>query len=157
MKNAFYLLSLFFLLACGETSNSNNSSNTSNSNEPPIEQALSDITLLEKEAIGGTKPLQAFFDFANNNADKEFDIDKDNIANALKTAQNYEYAFITVASHTLVKITSFEDCSPSKAWGACMPKGSGYIKKGKLVKQSDYINNIIGIPDNQKRKLYLFN
>lgn len=156
MKNLFYLLSLLFLFACGETTNNNNSP-SNNSNEPPIKQALLDISLLEKETIGGTKPLQAFLDFANSNADKEIEIDKENIGEALKTAQKYEHAFIAVASHTLVNIASFEDCSPSKAWGTCMPKGSGYIKKGELVKQSDYINNIIGIPDNQKRKLYLFN
>jgi hypothetical protein len=38
-----------------------------------------------------------------------------------------------------------------------MPKCEGYIKKGKLNYKSNYMNNIIGIPDNQERVAYFFN
>ena len=49
------------------------------------------------------------------------------------------------------------DCIQSGSWGACMPYAKGYIKKGSLIEKEDYINNIIGIPDSQLRKVYLFN
>ena len=37
-----------------------------------------------------------------------------------------------------------------------MPYAEGYIQKGKLIPQSDYINNIIGRPDLQQRVMFLF-
>ena len=37
-----------------------------------------------------------------------------------------------------------------------MPKVSGYIKKGELQYQNDFMNNVIGLPDNQERYMYLF-
>ena len=37
-----------------------------------------------------------------------------------------------------------------------MPKAEGYIKKGSLNYNNDFANNIIGVPDNQKRIMYLF-
>ena len=64
--------------------------------------------------------------------------------------------FIIVANHTVIKITDFNDCKPSASWGTCMPMAEGYIKKGVLQHEKDYCNNIIGLPDNQKRTLYLF-
>ena len=155
MKNILYLLTVVLLFACGESNTSNNT-NALEPNDPPIKAALYNITQLEKETVGGSKPLQAFINYANNNANKLIEVNKDNIIDALKTAQEYDHIFIAVGNHTLVKITSLDDCKASRAWGTCMPKGNGYIKKGELVKQSDYINNIIGIPDNQKRVLYLF-
>jgi hypothetical protein len=37
-----------------------------------------------------------------------------------------------------------------------MPRAAGYVKKGDLVYMNDYVNNVIGAPDAQKRMLYLF-
>ena len=75
----------------------------------------------------------------------------------LEEVKNYSYCIIFVSNHTLVKVNDFNDCIQSGSWGACMPKGKGYIIKGKWNYKEDYINNIIGrAGDGQKRVAYLF-
>ena len=82
-------------------------------------------------------------------------VNKDNIKDALAKAKDFKNVVITVDNHTIVKL-DVNDCKPSSAWSACMPKAEGYIKKGDLVYQNDYANNIIGLPDGQERLLFLF-
>jgi len=102
-------------------------------------------------------PIISFKKFANSNADKSITLSKKNIAASLRRAKVYKYCVITVGTHTIVKILDFKNCKQSGAWGTCMPIAEGYIKKRKLKHQKDFINNIIGLPDNQNRTMYLFN
>jgi len=64
---------------------------------------------------------------------------------------------VTVGFHTIVKVSDFENCIQSGFWGVCMPYAEGYIQKGSLAPQKDYLNNIIGKPDAQERMMFLFN
>lgn len=57
----------------------------------------------------------------------------------------------------MVKIKNSMDYKPSRSWSACMPSAEGYVKKGKLIKQDNYLNFIIGTPDSQERIAYFFN
>ena len=113
-----------------------------------------DITSLEE--LESKTPIQDFIKGTANTASKQIELTKANVKEVLAEANNYEKTVVIVEEHTIVKLINLEDCSPSGSWGACMPKGKGYIKKGALVAQKDYINNIIGIPDNQKRTVYFF-
>ena len=104
------------------------------------------------------QPIVTINNLAEEQADKTIELTKDNTKQTLEIAKGYKACFITVGVHTIVKVTDFEDCSPSGAWGACMPKGKGYVQKsGVLHEKEDYIKNIIGRPGNQVRKVFLFN
>jgi len=102
-------------------------------------------------------PIMSFNDQAGQKAAKTFIISKVNIKESLTEAKKYKNCIITVGFHTIVKVVDFEDCKQSGAWGTCMPKGMGLIQKGNFVSKDNYINNIIGVPDSQERKMFLFN
>ncbi|MBN2595719.1 hypothetical protein [Labilibaculum sp.] len=103
------------------------------------------------------QPIFTINELAASKADKVMDLTKENVAEVLAEAKKYSTCIVTVGVHTIVKITDFEDCSPSGAWGACMPMGKGYIQKaGVLSEVSDYLKNIIGRPGSQERKVFLF-
>jgi uncharacterized protein (DUF4213/DUF364 family) len=104
------------------------------------------------------QPIITINKLAEEQADKTIQLTKDNIEETLEMAKSYNTCIITVGIHTIVKITDFEDCSPSGAWGASMPMGKGYVQKaGVLNEKNDYIKNIIGRPGSQERKVFLFN
>ena len=85
------------------------------------------------------------------------ELTKENVDEILEIAKEYKSCYITVGIHTIVRITNLEDCSPSGAWGTRMPKGKGYVQRaGVLNEKVDYIKNIIGRPDSQTRKVFLF-
>ncbi|NOU62016.1 hypothetical protein [Marinifilum caeruleilacunae] len=103
------------------------------------------------------QPIITINKLAEAQADKTIELTKDNIEETLEMAKSYKTCIITVGVHTIVKITDFEDCSPSGAWGASMPMGKGYVQKaGVLNEKNDYIKNIIGRPGSQVRKVFLF-
>jgi len=122
-----------------------------------LQSFLGDVISLDAASINTSEPLVSVSELAAGKADKSIEITKENIKSALATAKSYKTSIIIVGRHTIVKITDHADCVQSGAWGTCMPKGVGYIQKsGDLNKKEGYINNIIGIPDGQKRMLYLF-
>ena len=103
------------------------------------------------------QPISTINKLAEQQADKTVDLNKENIKETLDLAKTYKTCIITVGNHTLVKITNFNDCSPSGAWGTCMPMGKGYVQKsGILNEKNGYIKNIIGRPASQNIKAYLF-
>ena len=121
---------------------------------PEIE-ILKDIKTLESNE--GKTPIISFKNFADSEADKSIILSKKNITPSLIKAKQYKYCIIIVGAHTIVKILDFKNCKQSGSWGTCMPIAEGYIKKGSLKYKKDFINNIIGLPDNQERIMYLFN
>ncbi len=147
MKFLYPFIVLILISSCKEANNKKNGTDSSSN-------LIEDIKLLNSEDY--ITPVQTFIDFANNNAKQAITINKSNIKDALKKAKKHKFSAIVVGAHTVIKIIDFNDCKQSGAWGICMPKAEGYIKKGTLNYKNDYINNIIGIPDNQHRKLYLF-
>ncbi len=122
-----------------------------------LKEFLKGTLQLEAGDIDLGQPIFSINDLAAKKADKVIDLTKENVAEVLAEAKNYSTCLITVGVHTIVKIVDFEDCSPSGAWGACMPMGKGYIQKaGVLTEVHDYLKNVIGRPGSQERKIFLF-
>lgn len=101
-------------------------------------------------------PIVSFNAIASEKADEVIELSKDNMKEALTKAKNYSACVITVGKHTIAVVTDLKDCVASGAWGQCMPKGKGLIQKNGMREKEGYINNIIGVPDGQKRKMFLF-
>jgi hypothetical protein len=88
-------------------------------------------------------------------ATKTIDITKENMKASLQEAQG-KTCILVVGSHTFVKFSDTKKCAASGSWGTCMPYGEGYILNNGFKSVNDYINNIIGKPDDQKRMLFIF-
>jgi hypothetical protein len=131
------------LVACGS-----NEHNTDQNLD--VHKILNDITILEKS--DAQNPIVDFQQVAKNQADKSLKFNKNNIGKVLFDARDFSHCIITVDDHTILSITDFEDCQQSGSWGVCMPMANGYIKKGELIRKSDYLNNLIGTPDMQVRR-----
>ncbi|WP_417557955.1 hypothetical protein [Mesoflavibacter zeaxanthinifaciens] len=159
MKHLAYLLILVLAFSCKDNQkektdtkveSTTRTENTETTTDLPF---LKDIKSLEKDT--SANPIEAFKTIATNLATEVVKLNKDNIKDALTKAKDFKNVVITVDNHTIVKL-DVNDCKPSGAWSACMPKAEGYIKKGDLAYQNDYANNIIGLPDDQERLLFLF-
>lgn len=152
MKNQLFILLLAtpLLFNC---SGRGGESDEEVSNEVII-NFLNDVSSLEY--VEGVSPIIELMDEAHRYASETLNLTKESMPDVLEEAANHKHFVIIVEDHTAVKITSLDDCKQSGAWGVCMPHGSGYIKKGELVEKKDYINNIIGVPDNQMRTAFFF-
>ena len=152
MKKILIVLTAITVISCS----SNETETTTNVENGFIANFLNDISSLEDNIAKGKNPIADFIAEAKQTADKSDNLTKDNINELLAEAKNYSHCVITTGDHTIVKITDLENCKQSGSWGACIPFAEGYIKKGDLVKQADYMNNIIGKPDDQERIIFLF-
>lgn len=150
MKKIILPILLMALIAC----ESKQSSSEGNDNSAIVSDFLMDVSALEE--IDNKTPITHFEEQASEIADDIMDVSDGNILNVLESAKNYSHCVIVVEDHTIVKIVDLEDCKQSGSWGACMPMAEGYIKKGDLDYQEDYINNIIGRPDSQTRTAFMF-
>ncbi len=149
-KIASLLIIAFSIYSCS-------SDNTATSESSLVTNFLEDISSLEDNVAKGKNPIADFITEASNSADKTIEFSKENLSDVLEEAKAYKHQVITTGDHTIIKITDLDDCKQSSSWGACVPFAKGYIKKGDLVEQADYMNNIVGRPDDQKRLLFLFN
>ncbi len=150
MKKVLTLIIVsMFLVGCGNSSkNSDNQTNI-------VTEFLRDISTLENDTI--KRPIDHFKTLANDIADKKIVFTADNIKKVLVKARDYSSCVIITANHTIVKIDDLDECQQSGSWKACMPMCSGYIKRGKLNYKIDYMNNVIGRPDDQERVAFYFN
>lgn len=155
MKNIALFLLLFIAISACNNESTESTDLGEKGNTSIVADFLDDISSLE--SIENVNPIVLFQESAENNAAEVISFSKDNIEDVLSKAKKYKHCVITIEDHTIIKITDIEDCTQSGSWGACMPFAKGYIKKGELVSQNDYINNIIGMPDSQERIMYLFN
>ena len=155
MKRLSIVLMILAFISCKK--DQSESQPTAKAKANPIAAVVENIKKLDDDAISGKTPIKNFVAYAKTEATKTISLSKSTIKSALETAKSYKQCFVVVGVHTVVKIEDLNECKPSGSWGACMPKAKGYIKKGALNYESDYINNIIGRPDNQKRTMYLFN
>lgn len=147
-KNSTILLLLLFFvcIACSQ-----------NKKPEKIKRAVDEVIEINSEELSGSQPISQLAKAAAEKADKTISINKSNISQSLDEARKYNKVLIIVGNHTLVKIKDFDDCQKSTAWGTCMPKGEGLTQKdGDFKKKTDYINNLIGLPDKQTRTMYLF-
>lgn len=148
-KTILAIATIATLFSCSQSP-----SNSDTTKQAVVSDFLSDISSLEEQE----KPIKTFVSVAQETADKVVDLDKTNIKDVLETAHGYQHLVIVTGNHTIVNIEHDElnNCKQSGSWGACMPYAEGYIKKGDLVFQEGYINNIIGTPDDQERVAYFF-
>ncbi|MGZ2368922.1 hypothetical protein ACXR6G_03975 [Ancylomarina sp. YFZ004] len=134
------------------------SSQAQNTKTIVLKQFLSDIITVDAKQINSQQPIISINEIAQIKAEKAITINRESIGSALIEAKNYKYCLISVDAHTLVRVISFKDSSPSGAWRASMPLCKGYIQKsGVLHEKKDYLKNLIGRPDSQIRIMYLFN
>ena len=147
MRKIAYVALIIIALACTDNSNTSD-------NQLIVTHFLEDVRSLER--VPSKNIITDFTAEAKNMAAVEMDLNKSNIQEFLTQGKKYSYGVIICENHTIVRITDFEDCQQSNSWSACMPHGQGFIKKGDLVSQKGFINNIIGTPDSQKRIGYLF-
>jgi hypothetical protein len=149
MKNYSTLFLLLLFVVCISCSQNNK--------PDKLKGFVEDSMQIDPEELSGSEPISQLAKVAAEKADKTISITKTNISQSLDEARNYRKVLIIIGSHTLIKIKSFDDCQKSTAWGACMPKGMCLTQKnGDFEKETDYINNLIGLPDNQSRKMFLF-
>jgi hypothetical protein len=150
MKN---YLSLLFLLAflCITQSCSQNKK------PEKLKGIVDDVIQIDPDKLSGSEPISQLAKVAAEKADKIISLNKTNMAESLDEARKYSKVLIIVGTHTLIKIKDFDDCQKSTAWDACMPKGVCLTQKGgDFEKETDYINNLIGLPDGQNRTMFLF-
>jgi len=152
----YFILSLLtvLIMSCGSETG-NNSGLKSNPESKLVFDFLENVSTLE--SVESKNPIVDFQESAEKSAKKVVSISKDNIQEVLETAKEYKFCVIVTGNHTIIKILDLNDCKQSGSWGTCMPLAEGYIKNGDLDHKKNYINNIIGLPDDQIRKAYLFN
>ena len=141
------------LTSCG-SQNQKDGASDSGASTQVVKAFLKDISTLEEVEEGN--PIVSFQEGAEKEAYKVFTLAKEDAEDLLNTSKGFRHCVITVGDHTIVKIRDYEDCTQSGSWGFCMPMVEGYVKKGELIHRKDYANNIIGTPDNQERKVFLF-
>ncbi|HHN47839.1 MAG TPA: hypothetical protein ENN08_02720 [Bacteroidales bacterium] len=125
--------------------------------EEILKQFLHGIVQVNEAISNHPEPVAGIAELAIDQASKSIEFTKENIASVLAEARNYKNIIIITGKHTIVKVTDLDKCIQSGAWGVCMPEGAGYVQKsGKLNKMEGYINNIIGLPDAQKRTAFFF-
>ncbi len=146
MKKFFFALFMSLSVMAGAQSNTDT-----------IATFLDGVINFQEVDVNDHNPIITVGELAAQQADTVLTLTGVNVSETFDKAMDYTHALIVVGIHTAALVTSWEDCAQSGAWGVCMPMGEGFVKRETLEKESGYINNIIGIPDNQERKVYLFN
>lgn len=174
MKKVFLLIVMIAIVSCSKENKQESPSDSNLVEQPegqteqkPAAQTLATSSTVVSDFLANVHSLEtaisntsitAFKEEASNTATKTMSLTKENVKEAFETARSYKQAIIVTGDHTVVKIVDFNECQDSGSWGACMPKAEGFIKKGALEYQNDYVNYIIGLPtDNQERTIYFFN
>ncbi len=154
LKTQIKYIAAAIILTCLFGCSSESKQDKEGNDSAMVRNFLIDVTSLE--GVESKTPIADFEKVARATADKIMDVTQSTINELITESANYKKCIIIAGDHTVVKIEDFSDCQKSTSWGACMPYAEGYIKKGDLVIQKDFMNNIIGRPDNQKRTAYLF-
>ena len=162
---AICLLGILFTSCNEEPSSTDSISKNQNKNDDssivkPVDNIVSRFLNDVKSFSNDTNanPIASFVEIAENMADKKIVINEDNIVEVLNISKDYSSCVVVTENHTIVKIIDYNDTQKSGSWKAHMPKASGYIKRsGSLSYENDYMNYIIGVPDDQKRVAYFFN
>jgi hypothetical protein len=128
----------------------------SQSNTEQVTAFLDGIVDFKDVQTNEHNPIPTINQIASSQADEMIALSKSNISETFAQAKKYSHCLITVGQHTFVLVKNWNDCKQSGAWGTCMPYGEGFIKRSSLEKVSDHINNIIGVPDSQRRTVFLF-
>ncbi|MFA9391613.1 MAG: hypothetical protein ACERKD_17520 [Prolixibacteraceae bacterium] len=149
MKKIIQLLIILLFIA---------SSSSAQSKSSELKLFFENIMVLQEDQVNGVQPLVQLASILDDAAAKKIILTKENVQEALQEASKYKHTVLLVGNHSLVKIIDLNDCIPSGAWATCMPKGNALIQKGGVfIQRTDYINQLIGVPDGQVRTVYLLN
>lgn len=119
---------------------------------------FSSVLDFSEAKLNDERPIANLNQLAAKQADTLFIFNKNNASSIFNLAKKYEYAIISVERHTVVLVDSWSNSTKSGYWGFRMPHGTGFIQKNNLMtKEEDYVNNIIGVPNGQRRTIFLFN
>ncbi|MCW3785306.1 hypothetical protein [Plebeiibacterium sediminum] len=121
-----------------------------------IKDLTDGVISLEISDLNESSPISSINKLAFEQAAKSIVVTKENMGSSLEEAKAYKSCVITVGVHTIVVVENFSKTVRSGSWGANMPWGKGFIQKGSMNFKEDYINNIIGMPDGQRRMMFLF-
>lgn len=122
-----------------------------------LQKFVQDFVAIDASQLTSAEPIAQLATILLEKADKSISISKSTISEALAEGKNFSKVIIVVGKHTVIIVENFDDCKQSGAWGACMPLGTSLIQKsGSFTQKEDYINNLMGIPDTQERKMFLF-
>lgn len=122
-----------------------------------LQSFIADIVTVSDEKLDVSEPIAPLAELLRSKSDTSLLLNKEGMVEGLSLLESYRFAIIVVGNHTIVKITDKNDIRQSGAWGTKVPKGVALIQRsGVLTEKNDYINNLIGVPDNQKRFLFLF-
>jgi uncharacterized protein YggL (DUF469 family) len=127
------------------------------SNSETLKEFLDGIINFENATINEGTPIADIKALAAEQAALMKDLTKESVKEVLETAKDYHFCVITIGEHTIARITDLEFTQMSGSWATAMPMGEGYIQKNGLTMKNDFLNNIIGIPNSQERKVYFFN
>ncbi|MBR8535017.1 hypothetical protein KDU71_05555 [Carboxylicivirga sediminis] len=122
-----------------------------------LTEFLDGIISFENATINEGTPIADIKMLAAEQTALTKDLTKESVKEILETAKDYHFCVITVGVHTIARITDLEYTQMSGSWATAMPMGEGYVQKSGLTLKNDYLNNIIGIPNSQERKVYFFN
>ncbi len=122
-----------------------------------VKELLSGSLDVNTEDLNVDSPIASINKLAFDKAEKTIALTKENIKTSLQEAKNYKNCIVTVGVHTIVLITDKNKTIMSGSWGCRVPYGQGFVQKGTFNFKEDYINNIIGVPDSQRRIMFLFN
>ncbi len=121
-----------------------------------VNDLIADVMTISKADLNAASPIASVNKLATVQADKSIVLTKDNMEKSLEEAKDYKACLITVGDHTVVVVSDFDKRITSGSWKCKMPFGKGYVQKGTMNFKEDYLNNIIGVPDTQKRIMFLF-
>nr|WP_319398395.1 hypothetical protein [uncultured Carboxylicivirga sp.] len=126
-------------------------------NADRVSTLFSNVLDLSDAKLNADRPIANINQLAAHQADTILIVNKANAKEVFDLAKQYKSCIISVERHTVVLIESWKDCKASGSWSYCMPKGKGFIQRsGEVSEKEDYINNIIGIPNTQRRTVFLF-
>lgn len=126
------------------------------SKDVTIKEFTEGIVTFSDGDLNVSSPISSFNKIALEQASKSIVLTKENMAASLLEAKKYKACIITVGVYTIVKVSDFSKTIMSGSWGCRVPFGSGYVQKVTLNFKEDYINNIIGVPNSQRRMMFLF-
>ena len=121
-----------------------------------IKDLTEGVIEINSSDLNENSPISSINKLAYEQASESIILTKENIKEALNKARSYKNIIITVGVHSIVVVNDINKTKMSGSWGCKMPWGKGYIQKGIMNFKEDYINNIIGIPDAQRRMMFLF-
>ncbi len=130
--------------------------NAQTTSSDEVIELFNDVLDFSDANINKTRPVSSIIKTAARQADTIYFLTKDNVSSVMSQAKKYKHCIIAVETHTVVLVNSWSKVSKSGTWNYYLPYGVGCIQRNELIKKEDYIKNLIGTPDFQRRSVFLY-